>query len=260
MKMQLPGLVQRRLDPAQRYGLRLTLFAAALSLIAIPFAWLVTEILEREDLVEFDEAVSHQLFEAKLDYPFLSDVFNFISYLGHPIWFWFLVGLTCLFLWRRHQNKLIAFLLTSTIGGSLVNTAVKWSVDRPRPTFRDPAAVTFQTGKSFPSGHAMSSTIAYGALLLIFLPLIPAKRRKWAFVAYGALVLLIGIARLALGVHYVSDVAGGYMLGLAWLTLSVAAFEIWREERGKPPVHPMQKGVEPDAAPELKPSVPRSAS
>lgn len=257
MKKRLAGLVQRRLDPAQRYGLRLTLFAGALSLIAIPFAWLVIEITGRKDIVKFDKSVSEQLFEWKLDFPFLSDVFNYISHLGQPIWFWFLVGVTCLYLWKRQQKRLIAFLLTSTIGGSLVNTAVKLAVDRPRPTFRDPSAITFQTGKSFPSGHAMSSTIAYGALLLIFIPLIPAKKRKWAFLAYGALLLLIGTARLGLGVHYVSDVVGGYTLGLAWLTLSTAAFEIWREQRGKPPVHPVKEGVEPDATPDL---VPRSTS
>jgi undecaprenyl-diphosphatase len=256
MKSLLPEFARRRLDPAQRYGLRLTLFAAALSLVGIPFAWLVVEVMQKGELDTWDKSVSERLFEIKLQFPFLSDAFNLISHLGQPVWFWFLVGATCIFLWRRNQRKLIAFLLTSTIGGSLVNTAVKLSVDRARPTFRDPEAITFQTGKSFPSGHSMSSTIAYGAILLIFLPLIPARRRKWAFVAYGALVLVIGIARLGLGVHYVSDVVGGYMLGLAWLTLSTAAFEIWREERGKPAVRPMAKGVEPDAAPDLKPAPP----
>ena len=254
MKKLLPKPVQRRLAPAQRYGLRLTLFAIALSLVGIPFAWLLVEVTSQGDLVAFDKSISEQLFELKVRFPVLTDVFNVISHLGQPVWFWFLVGITCFYLLRRHQNRLIAFLLTSTIGGSLVNTAVKLSVDRPRPTFRDPEAITFQTGKSFPSGHAMSSTIAYGALLLIFLPIIPANKRKWAFAAYFSLILMIGISRLALGVHYVSDVLGGYALGLAWLTLSTAAFEIWREERGKRPIRPTSKGVEPEAAPDLKPT------
>jgi undecaprenyl-diphosphatase len=254
MKRLLPESIQRRLDPAQRYGLRLTLFAIGLSLVGIPFAWLVVGVTSQGDLVRFDNSVSKQLFEWKLRFPFLSDVLNLVSYLGQPVWFWLLVGLTCLYLFRKHQTKLIAFLLTSTIGGSLVNTAVKMSVNRPRPTFRDPEAITFQTGKSFPSGHAMSSTIAYGALLLIFLPIIPAKKRKWAFVIYAGLVLVIGIARLGLGVHYVSDVLGGYILGTAWLVLSTAAFEIWREERGKRRIRPTDKGIEPEAARDLRPA------
>jgi membrane-associated phospholipid phosphatase len=254
MKRLLPESVQRRLDPAQRYGLRLTLFAIALSLVGIPFAWLVIAVTSQGEVVRFDKAVSAELFEWKVRFPFLADLLNFISHLGQPVWFWFLVGITCLYLFRRNQTKLIAFLLTSTIGGSLVNTAVKLSVNRPRPTFRDPDAITFQTGKSFPSGHAMSSTIAYGALLLIFLPIIPPKKRKWAFAAYVLLVLIIGMARLGLGVHYVSDVLGGYTLGLAWLVLSTAAFEIWREERGKRRIRPIDKGVEPEAARDLKPT------
>lgn len=254
MKKLLPASVQRRLDPVQRYGLRITLFAAGLSLVGIPFAWLLIGVMQRGKLDRWDKSISEQLFEIKAQYPFLTELFNFLSFLGAPYWFWFVVGATAIYLWRKHQKKLVAFLLTSTIGGSVVNTIVKEVINRPRPTFRDPGAVTFQTGKSFPSGHAMSSTIAYGAILLIFLPLIASKHRKWAYLGVITLVLSIGIARLGLGVHYVSDVLGGYTLGLAWLVLSTAAFEIWREERGKPAVHPAEVGVEPDAAEDLKPA------
>lgn len=254
MEKLLPEPLRRRLDPVQRYGLRITLFATALSLAGIPFALLLIGVMRKGGLDRWDKSVSERLFEMKAQYPFLTKVFNVISFFGAPYWFWFLIGLTCIYLWRKHQKKLIAFLLSSTLGGSVVNTVVKTAVDRPRPTFRDPGAITFQTGKSFPSGHAMSATIAYGALLLIFLPLIASRHRKWAYLGVITLVLTIGIARLGLGVHYVSDVLGGYTLGLAWLALSTAAFEIWREERGKPAIHPAEVGVEPDAAEDLKPS------
>lgn len=257
VKALLPEIVRRRLDPVQRYGLRLTLFAVALGLVGIPFAYLVNEVTARGELVRWDRSVSEQLFELKVGLPWLTQVLNFISFLGAPYWFWFLVGGTCIYLWRKHQQKLIAFLLTSTLGGSVINAAVKLAVDRPRPTFRDPAAITYQTGKSFPSGHSMSSTIAYGALLLIFLPLIASRHRKWAYLGATTLVLAIGMSRLGLGVHYVSDVLGGFTLGLAWLALSTAAFEVWREERGKRPIKPASLGVEPDAAPDLKPSTGR---
>lgn len=254
MKKMLPEAIRRRLDPAQRYGLRLTLFAAALSLVGIPFAWLLIAVTSRGALDRWDKSVSKRLFEIKVGAPWLTRVFNVVSFFGAPYWFWLLVGAVSIYLWRKHQRRLVAFLLTSTLGGSVVNTVVKLSVNRPRPTFKDPSAITFQTGKSFPSGHAMSSTIAYGALLLIFLPLFSARNRKWAYLAVITLLLAIGVARLGLGVHYVSDVIGGYLLGLAWLALSTAAFEIWREERGKRPVHPASLGVEPEAAPDLKPS------
>jgi undecaprenyl-diphosphatase len=60
------------------------------------------------------------------------------------------------------------------------------------------------------------------------------------------LVLAIGISRLALGLHFVSDVLAGYVLGIAWLAASVAAFEIWRQDRGLRPTRPLEERVEPE--------------
>lgn len=247
----LPHFIRRRLDPASSYGLRLTLFLLAVGLVAIPFSWLVVEVTSYDAVVEFDLAAADKAFEIKQQFPWITKVLNAISLLGHPIWFWVLIGSVAIYLWIHHRKRLVAFLLTSTLGGSIINTAVKIAVDRPRPSSADPAAITFQKGKSFPSGHAMSSTIAYGALLLIFLPLIPRRYRKWAVGGYIFLEAMIGLSRLGLGVHYISDVAGGYLLGLAWLTASTAAYSIWRVERGRRPVEPMS-GVEPEAKADLK--------
>ena len=248
----LPDFMRRRLDPATRYGLRLTLFLVALSLAAIPFASLLIAVASDDELVELDKAAAENLFELKQRAPFLTNFFNGISMLGAPVWFWILVGGVTIYLWTRHRYRLVAYLLASTLGGSVLNTAVKIAVDRPRPTFRNPGAITFQDGKSFPSGHTMSSTIAYGALLLIFLPLVPRRYRPWAVAGTMGLVFLIAISRLGLGVHYISDVVGGFILGAAWLSASTAAFSIWREERGRSPVQPLS-GVEPESTSDLSP-------
>jgi len=214
---------------------------------------LLVQVTKGAAMVRADRALSEQLFRIKLSNSWLTPVFNGISFLGFPPWFWLLVSGVSIYLYRRSQPRLIAFLLTTTLGGSIINTVVKLAVNRPRPTFRDRAAITFESGKSFPSGHAMSSTIAYGALLLIFLPLIPKRFRTLAIGGTVGLVLLIGVARLGLGVHFLSDVIGGYILGAAWLTASTAAFSIWRVERGQKLVDPLKKGVEPEAASDLKP-------
>ena len=66
-------------------------------------------------------------------------------------------------------------------------------------------------------------------------------------VAYFIFCGLMGLSRLSLGVHFLSDVLGGFVLGLAWLAASTAAFSIWRSEQRKKPVDVME-GVEPEVA------------
>jgi undecaprenyl-diphosphatase len=127
---------------------------------------------------------------------------------------------------------------------------VKLAVNRPRPSLEFPIATAF--GKSFPSGHAMSSVVVYGSLLLVFLPVMNKVWRRRMFAGFVVLMLVIGFTRLALGVHYLTDVLGGYVLGLAWLAASTAAFSIWRVERGQAPVEPAE-GLEPEAADDLRP-------
>ena len=106
-------------------------------------------------------------------------------------------------------------------------------------------------GKLLPNGHSMQAVVCYGALLLVFLPMLHGWQRRAATIATVTLILAIGFSRLSLGVHFVSDVLGGYALGAAWLVASVAAFEIWREDRGRRPTRPIEEGVEPEESREL---------
>ncbi|HEV2809678.1 MAG TPA: phosphatase PAP2 family protein, partial [Acidimicrobiales bacterium] len=88
------------------------------------------------------------------------------------------------------------------------------------------------------------------ALVLVFLPVIGRRYRPVVIGGAVLLVLAIGFSRLALGVHYITDVAGGFVLGLAWLAASTAAFSIWRVEMGRSPVD-LAEGLEPEAAEDL---------
>ena len=248
MKGLLPDALARRFDPAQRFGLRLTLFAFALLLVAVPFTLLTIQVLSDGPMVRIDRHLAERLHGYAADSPGLVTFLQVLSFLGKPIWLWAVVGLAVAFLVRRHRYRLAVFLVASGLGGGLVDTALKVAVDRPRPALEDPVAHAF--GKSFPSGHAMTSTVVYGGLLLVFLPVLRGRWRLAAAGATGVLVLAIGVSRLALGVHFVSDVLGGWVMGTAWLVASVAAFSIWRQELGRAPVEPME-GLEPEAAVDL---------
>jgi undecaprenyl-diphosphatase len=61
-------------------------------------------------------------------------------------------------------------------------------------------------------------------------------------------VAAIGASRLLLGVHFLTDVLAGHVLGVAWLVGATACFDVWRVERGRRPVQPLDEGVEPEAA------------
>jgi undecaprenyl-diphosphatase len=87
-------------------------------------------------------------------------------------------------------------------------------------------------------------------LLLIFLPILHGAWRRTAVAFAVFMVLAIGFSRIALGVHYLSDVVGGFVLGAAWVAAMTAAFNAMRIDRGRRAVD-VREGLEPEQAPRL---------
>ena len=249
MEHWLPEGVARKLGPLGRYELRVSLFALALALLGIPFGLLLHQVATNGPLTGLDEDGAAWLNRQLHDQDAVISVLEVISFTGKPIFLLFAVGLPAVWTLLRGGRKLVMFLLVTSLGGGSIDTVVKVAVARPRPEVDEPIITAF--GQSFPSGHSMQAVVCYGALLLVFLPLVEGRRRTAAVAGTIVLILLIGMSRLTLGVHYVSDVLGGYVLGAAWLAASVAAFEIWREDRGRRPTHPLEEGVEPEEAEDL---------
>jgi len=244
MQHGLPEGLAAKLGPLGRYELRATLLGLAVVLVGIPFGLLLHQVTTDGPLTALDDGAARRLNAAIHDVDLAIGALQVVSFLGKPIFLVFSIGLPGLWVLRHGGRKLAIFLAVTCLGGGAIDTAVKVAVGRPRPQVDEPIIEAF--GNSFPSGHSMQAVVCYGALLLVFLPLLSATRRKQAIAATIALVLAIGFSRLALGVHFVSDVLGGYVLGGAWLAASVAAFEIWREDRGRRPTHPLEEGVEPE--------------
>jgi undecaprenyl-diphosphatase len=169
---------------------------------------------------------------------------------GRPIMIW-LVTVAVVGLLIRRQRRLAGYLVVTGLGALALDPSLKALVGRLRPVVDIPVAVG--GGNSFPSGHALGSIVAYGALLLVFLPAIGTRWRRPAIGFVAVLVLAIGLTRIALGVHFVSDVLGGWLLGLAWLVVTGYAFRLWRRERGRP-VPPMTEGLEPEAGADITPA------
>jgi membrane-associated phospholipid phosphatase len=249
VKGALPAFVTRRLDPEARYGLRVTMLAVAFVLVTVPFSYLLSEVLAKGPLTKNDENVANWMIGWVHGSPWLVRTLEVVSWFGLPLWLGVMVTVGSIFVFRRGRRRLAIYLVVTVVGGSLVDTAVKLAVNRPRPHVDHPLDTAF--GTSFPSGHAMASTITYGALVLVFLPVLGRRSRLVAIAASIVVVLLIGSSRLLLGVHFISDVVGGYVLGLAWLLAATAVFGIWRKEEGKRPAD-LTAGVEPEAGAALR--------
>ena len=112
-------------------------------------------------------------------------------------------------LWRRGTGRHARYLLAFAFWGRVVVDLVKLMIARLRPDEMPQLAETFSA--SFPSGHAANSTITYCAIALLLAP-----GRRWALGLALALAAVIGLSRLLLGVHWPSDVVGGWALGLLW--------------------------------------------
>jgi undecaprenyl-diphosphatase len=169
---------------------------------------------------------------------------------GRTILVWLVTVSTAIMLIRR-QYRLTAYLVVTGLGALALDPAIKALVARLRPLVPSPVATA--PGYSFPSGHVLDATVFYGVMLLVFLPIIPRRLRKLAMGLAIALVVAIGFSRVAIGVHYPSDVIGGWLLGVAWLAITAHAFGHWRTEAGQPPRH-LSEGLAPEAAAQLGPT------
>jgi undecaprenyl-diphosphatase len=110
----------------------------------------------------------------------------------------------------------IAFLLAAVIGSQVAVALMKEWFDRPRPIV-DPV-VDLPSSASFPSGHAVSGSACLGAVAVLAAERLPtARARRWLWASTVIAGVGVGASRVALGVHYVTDVVAGWCFGLAWL-------------------------------------------
>ncbi|MFC0189813.1 phosphatase PAP2 family protein [Fictibacillus aquaticus] len=122
---------------------------------------------------------------------------------------------------RKNYWAMIMFLVASA-GGGLLNLALKHWFERDRPN----ASIIEELGYSFPSGHAMGSLIYYGFLGYLVVRSQRSRQEKtfWTLF-FSVVIILIGISRIYLGVHYPTDIVAGYSAGLLWLFVCITALE-----------------------------------
>lgn len=207
--------------------------AVSLATMAMPFALIVLLVQSRwTPLLAADQGARDNLHAYAVNQPGFVAAMRLISDSGSVVaWLLVLVPVVGWLLWRG-LPRLAQFVAITAVGSSLLNTLVKAIVDRQRPKLTDPVAL--EHGLSFPSGHAQGALVGYTMLLIVFLPMLRGAWRRAAFTAAAIAILAIGFSRVALGVHYFSDVLGGFLLGAVWVALMMVAFNVRNIGRGRP--------------------------
>jgi len=178
--------------------------------------------LIREEFFSFDKAVISTVRSFSSDS--MDVVMVFITELGSSFTLGtlLLVGMILLFLKRKDKLASLFFFLV-VAGGGLVNSLLKNLFERERPNVNRLIEID---GFSFPSGHSMGSMLFYGFLVYL---LFRSKQRMQRKIGLGILlciiILLIGISRIYLGVHYPSDVLAGFIAGFIWLSICIIVLE-----------------------------------
>ena len=155
--------------------------------------------------------------------PLLVKIFLGITMLG-KWWIAAIIVLTVsiIFYFKNRRQYIIPFFI-SVGAGFLTGMVGKLIWHRPRPM---EMAVYIEHSWSFPSGHAILAVSLYGFLIYFFWKNLKKQPHKLAALFFGLLVIIaVGFSRLYLGVHYLSDVLAGYMVGLFWLILSIGLIE-----------------------------------
>ena len=182
----------------------------------IGFFALAEDVFNKE--IMNGDIVGYKLVSTFLISDFATPIAKFITNFGGAI---ILIG-SAFALFIFIKNKKIGVSIISNLAIiTLLNQLLKRIVQRPRPTeFR----IVEESGYSFPSGHSMVSMAFYGYLIYLIYKHVKNKYLKWiSIILLSILICSIGICRIYLGVHYTSDVLGGFFISISYLIIYISA-------------------------------------
>ena len=156
--------------------------------------------------------------------------FTAFTHLGSPVGLGIIVLIVAGALMSRKRFRWAAFLLFTTVVGALLVVQLKVLFSRARPDLAE--AIRSAQGFSFPSGHAMGTTVVFAALsYLILRAQKPWKLRAAGLAAATAVIAAVSMSRIYLGVHWISDIGAGIAGGLLWVLVTTVSYETFRRIR-----------------------------
>src|SRR3989338_2509027 len=220
---RLCRFVGKRFSPYEILGLSFTL-SFILSLVILGYLLvLIHAVVVKGPFIGLDNRLSGLVLFVRD--PFLNRIMLFVTNLAGLPALGFVVALTAFLIARRAWMRATVFAIgVSTALG--LHSILKWIFDRPRPTFNQ--VLVSVSSSSFPSGHAVIAVVLYGFFAYVLIGIVRNWRTKiTVFLATVFLIILVGISRVYLGVHWPSDVLGGYLLGAWWLVVMITAVYLY---------------------------------
>ena len=182
----------------------------------IGFLALAEDVFNKE--IMNGDIIGYKMISTFLISDFATPIAKFITNFGGAI---FIIALTALLVIAIKNKKIGLSIFTNLVIITVLNQLLKRILQRPRPTeYR----IIQETGYSFPSGHSMISMAFYGYLIYLIYRYVKNKYIKWISISLlSILICLIGISRIYLGVHYTSDVLGGFLISISYLVIYISA-------------------------------------
>ena len=182
----------------------------------IGFLALAEDVFHKE--IMNGDIIGYEIISKFLISDFVTPIAKFITNFGGAI---FLIVLTIVLFIVIKNKKIGVSIFSNLVIVTILNQLLKGILQRPRPTeYR----IIEETGYSFPSGHSMISMAFYGYLIYLIYKYLKNKYIKWiSIVVLSLLICTIGISRIYLGVHYTSDVLGGFLISISYLVIFISS-------------------------------------
>ena len=213
-------VLSQRLHVQHFYGLPLTLLILVMGYVLSLFLGLVEDVVTSDTIVAIDYFVSHQM--ALLSESSVVNFFIFITSLASTPITCLVMLLTCILCWVMRQRYILIGLLVATLGSTIFTFLSKLLFHRDRPA----AILLFEQTDSFPSGHATVTVALYGFIAYMAIRFSHNFIRQIRIVVITVFFsILVGLSRIVLNEHYLSDVLGGCLVGALWLTVAISVTE-----------------------------------
>lgn len=177
-------------------------------------------LIKTNNTLNFDMAV-YKFIATNIISEKITPVVKVITNLGGVLYFIFIAIGSLIIV----KNRKIGLAVSLSIGlSALVNFILKNIIQRTRPL--EEFRLIKESGFSFPSGHSITSMVFYGFLIYLVSEFVKNKKVKYVLtILFSILIVLIGLSRVYLGVHYITDVLGGFTLGLIFLILYISIYK-----------------------------------